>query len=229
MSYSPRIHSTPEDAVRERVREKVLVEGRTFLLDRPAGLDKAFDHPAVRSAYAADQYLPYWTDLWAAGRMLAKVVLREPWAGRPEVLEVGCGLGLGGVAALAGGLRVTFADCAQTAVAFAAANARRNGFADFATLPLGLRSPPPGLTFPVVIGSDLMYEPRLVEPLAEFLAAVLAPGGVALITDPDRTSARTFRWAVGAVGLVAAPSFVRAGEPGGERVKGTLYRVTRMN
>lgn len=233
MPQEPRFHSTPADAVSDLVRETVVVEGRSFLLDRPAGLDKVFDHPAVRSAYAADEYIPYWTDLWAAARMLAKVVLREPWGkmatrlGRPpDVLEIGCGLGLGGIAALAKGLRVTFSDCDETAVGFAAANARLNGFTAFATLPVDLRSPPPGVTFPVVIGSDLMYEQRLVEPLAGFLKAVIAPDGVALITDPDRLSARSFRWAAGQAGLVAEPSFIRAGEPGGERVKGTLYRIT---
>jgi len=224
----PRIHATPTDAVSDTVRETVIVEGRKFLIDRPAGLDKVFDHPAVRSAYAADEYIPYWTDLWASARMLAKVILRERWAGRPEVLEVGCGLGLGGLAALARGLRVTFSDCDETAVGFAAANARLNGFTDFATLPLDLRSPPAGVTFPVVIGSDLMYEQRMVEPLAQFLKAVLAPGGVGLITDPDRLSARSFRWAARQAGLRTESSFVRAGEPGGERVKGTLYRVTHV-
>jgi predicted nicotinamide N-methyase len=229
---APRLHATPPDAVTELVREKVFVEGRTFLLDRPAALDKVFDHPAVRSAYAADEYIPYWTDLWAAARMLAKAVLREPWesfaariGNQPAVLEIGCGLGLGGIAALACGLTVTFSDCDETAVAFAAANARLNGFTDFSTLPLDLRCPPQGLMFPVVIGSDLMYEQRLVEPLARFLKAILAPDGLALITDPDRMSARSFRWAAGQAGLVAEPSFIRAGEPGGERVKGTLYRV----
>jgi predicted nicotinamide N-methyase len=243
----PRLHATPEAAVGDLVRETVHVEGRTFLIDRPAGLDKVFDHPAVRSAYAADEYIPYWTDLWAAARMLAKVVLREKWAvshgqwaekqvptahcpvSSAHCLEIGCGLGLGGIAALARGLQVTFSDCDETAVAFAAANARLNGFTDFAALPLDLRSPPAGLAFPVVIGSDLMYEQRLVEPLAHFLKAVLAPGGLALITDPDRMSARSFRWAAGQAGLVAEPSFVRAGEPGGDRVKGTLYRVTHSD
>lgn len=229
----PRFHATPDEAVADRVREKVTVEGRTFRLDRPAGLDKVFDHPAVRSAYAADEYIPYWTDLWAAARMLAKVVLREPWdklaarLGRPpEVLEVGCGLGLGGIAALSRGLRVTFSDCDETAVRFAADNARLNGLTDFATIPLDLRSPPAWAAFPVVIGSDLMYEQRLVEPLALFLKAVLAPGGVALVTDPDRMSARSFKWHCLQAGLDVDARFVRAGEPGGERVKGTLYRLT---
>ncbi len=230
----PRFHSTPADAVADRVREKVIVEGKTFVLERPAGLDKVFDHPAVRSAYAADEYIPYWTDLWAAARMLAKVVLKEPWTKHPlrangtvQVLEIGCGLGLGGVAALSRGLDVTFSDVDETAMMFAVVNAKLNGFRDFRTLPLDFRAPPEGAEYPVIIGSDLMYEERMVLTLATFLKATLAPLGTALITDPDRMCARSFRWVCGEVGLNIEPSFIRAGEPGGERIKGTLYRITQ--
>ena len=65
----PRLHSTPADAVRERVREKVRLDGRTVLIDRPSAGDKLFDHPAVRAAYADDEYVPYWSELWPAARM----------------------------------------------------------------------------------------------------------------------------------------------------------------
>ena len=195
----PRLHSTPPEAVKETVRETVLIDGRAFKIDRPGGSDLLFDHPAVRAAYAADEYIPYWAELWAAGRMLAKAVLREPWETYPrgrqlEALEVGCGLGLAGIAALSRGLRVTFSDIDELAVRFAAANARLNGFTDFATAAIDLRSPPPGLSVPVLLGADLLYEPRMVEPVVAFVGAVLAPGGVALIADPDRVSARPFQW-----------------------------------
>ncbi len=179
----------------------------------------------MRNAYAADEYIPYWTDLWAAGRMLAKVVLREDWSkhGR-DVLEIGCGLGLGGIAALACRLNVTFSDVDATAVRFALANAKLNGHANAQGLPLDLRSPP-DLRFPVILASDVMYEQRLVEPVATFIKAVLAPGGTAFVTDPDRYSSRSFKWVCGEAGLAVVTSFVRAGEPGGERTKGTLYRL----
>ena len=92
---------TPADALGEVVRERVIVEGRTFVLARPTDGDRLLDHPTVRSAFAADEYMPYWVDLWPAARMLAKVILRETWAPGTEALEVGCGLGLPGVVALA--------------------------------------------------------------------------------------------------------------------------------
>ncbi len=83
------------------------------------------------------------------------------------------------------------------------------------------------MKYPVVIGSDLMYEERLVGALVSVLEAVLAPGGVCLIADPDRLPARVFRWKLEEAGYSVTPDFARAGEPGGERTKGTIYRVRR--
>jgi len=229
---TPRIHSTPSEAVRERLREKAFIDGRTFLLERPDGSDSLFDHPAVRAAYAADDYIPYWADLWPAARMLAKAVGREPWdthagGGQLHALEIACGLGLPGIAALARGLRVTFSDIDELALEYAAGNARRNGFTDFDTVAIDLRSPPAGLQFGVILGADLLYDEKLVGPVVAFLSAALTPGGVALLADPDRVAAKSFAHECRVVGLAVEKAFARAGEPGGERTKGTIYRVRR--
>jgi predicted nicotinamide N-methyase len=226
---TPRYHATPAEAIGELIRETVLIGDRVFEIERPANPDALFDHPWVRSAYAADGYTPYWATLWPSSRMLAKAILREPWKAhsRPlRVLEVGCGVGLAGIACLACGLEVVFTDVDATALEFAATNARRNGFtAGFATRLLDLRCPPEDAKYPVVIAADLMYEERLVDPLVELLAKVLAPGGVCLVADPDRPAARLFRWKVEEAGYSVRTHFARAGEPGGERTRGTLYRI----
>jgi hypothetical protein len=65
----------------------------------------------------------------------------------------------------------------------------------------------------------------LVSPLVGLLRAVLAPGGVCLIADPDRTAARIFKWKLQEAGYDVTTELIRAGEPGGERTKGTLYRI----
>ncbi len=224
----PHFHATPLEVVSETTRETVFIENHTFRLERPADNDKLLDHPWLRSAYAADKYVPYWASLWPSARMLAKAVLRESWDQYPQpvrVLEVGCGLGLAGIACLARGHAVTFSDLDQTALTFADRNARLNGFTNFQTLPIDFRCPPTDVRYPVVIGSDLMYEERLVNPLVQFLAAVLAPGGVCLITDPDRFAARVFKWKLQEAGYDVSTELIRAGEPGGERTKGTLYRI----
>src|SRR5947208_7893328 len=116
------------------VREKVFVEDRTFVIARPSESDRLLDNPAVHTAFARDEYMPYWADLWPAARMLAKAILHETWTPGTEALEVGCGLGLPGIVALSVGLRVTFSDYDACALRFAADNARLNGFDDFRTL-----------------------------------------------------------------------------------------------
>ncbi|HEY1380195.1 MAG TPA: methyltransferase [Gemmataceae bacterium] len=243
--------ATPPDAIPKIVREKVILGEHAFLIDRPGESDDLLAHPAVRQAFAADEYLPYWADLWPAARMLAKAVLAEPWpevrGQRTEVrsqgaaggvltsdlcpltsaLEVGCGLGLPGIAALARGLRVIFSDYDATAVGFAANNARLNGLTNFVELPFDWRAPPADLAVDVVLASDLTYEARHVEPLVALVAKVLKPGGLCLWTDQDRPPAAALKAELGRLGWPVETKVARAGEPGGQRYKGTLYRIRR--
>jgi predicted nicotinamide N-methyase len=224
---TPRIHSTPAEAFGQRVRDQVAVSGRTFLFDRPAGLDHLFDHPAVRSAYAADEYIPYWADLWPAAVMLGEVVLAEPWEDRGdhlEALEFGCGLGVSGVCALSRGLHVTFSDVDEAAVQLAAQNARLNGFKHFETAAVDLRAKP-DRQYPVLLAADVCYEVRLTEAVAKFVKAALAPGGLALLTDTDRYSARSLRWLLEQEGLSVVITPMKAGPPNNVQ-KGYLYRIT---
>lgn len=228
---SPRIHSTPPEAFGRRVRDEVTIAGRTFLFDRPAGLDHLFDHPAVRSAYASDEYIPYWADLWPAAVMLGEVVMAEPWGDRGgplEALEFGCGLGVSGMVALSRGLHVTFSDVDDTAVQLAAANARLNGFTHFETAAVDLRAAPQR-QYPVLLAADVCYELRLTEAVAKFVKGSLAPGGLALLTDTDRYSARPLRWLLDQEGFDVAVTPMKAAAPQGTVQKGFLYRITHRD
>jgi SAM-dependent methyltransferase len=229
---APFFADTPLDAVRQTWRERVVVDGRTFLIDRPQESDKLLNHPVIQQANRIDDYMPYWPEIWPASRMLAKAILREPWEkhqlnnGEPlEALEIGCGLGVAGLAALARGLRVIFSDYDRTALEFAAANARLNGFRDFRCMALDWRHPPADLKAPIVLGADLLYEVRNIDPILALVREVLLPGGVCLLADPDRNPHAQFRQRLAESSLSCTMHMVRAGEPGGPRVKGTLYRI----
>jgi predicted nicotinamide N-methyase len=231
MSAEERIRQPPPPEVvlqslGPMVREDVVVGDKTFIIVRPGQSDRLLDHPAVLTAFAADEYMPYWADLWPAARMLAKAILREPWTPGQEALEIGCGLGLPGIAALSVGLRVTFSDYDATALRFAADNARLNGFEDFQLLQLDWRTPPTDSRFPVVLGSDLIYELRNVAPLVSLIKQMVHAQGVCLLTDQDRVPSYLLRETLTREGLTFTTQIMRAGEPGGRRLKGTLYRVT---
>jgi hypothetical protein len=81
------------------------------------------------------------------------------------------------------------------------------------------------LRVPVLLGADLTYETRNIDPLVSLIQKVLLPGGVCLLTDQDRTPAPLLREALGRAGLKYHQELMRAGEPGGYRVQGTLYRI----
>jgi predicted nicotinamide N-methyase len=224
-----RFPETPYEALGPLVQDNVVIGNHTFVIARPDESDRLIDHPAVKAAFAEDEYLPYWTELWPAARMLAKTILRASWPPGLEALEVGCGLGLPGIAALAMGLRVTFSDYDATALRFAADNARRNGFADFRLLQLDWREPPPDLRVPLLLASDLIYELRNINPLVALIKQVLPPDGVCLLTDQDRMPSYNLRDALIGEGLPFTTSILRAGAPRGRRVKGTLYRITKKS
>jgi len=209
------------------VRETAIVEGRHFLIERPGESDRLLNHPAVHDAFARDEYMPYWAELWPAARMLVKAILHERWSPGTPALELGCGLGLPGIAALSLGLDVIFSDYDPCALRFAERNAQLNGFPRVRTMQLDWRRPPTDLQAPVILASDLAYELRNVAPLVAFIKQVLLPGGVCLVTDQDRIPSHAFKESLKKEGLPFTTKMLRAGEPGGRRVKGTLYRITR--
>ncbi len=220
------LQETPREALGEIHRERVRIEDREFLLDRPADYDHLLNHPKVRQAFDADEFLPYWADLWPAARMLAKALVRanlSPAAG--PALEIGCGLGLPGIVALSLGLHVTFSDYDATALHFASANARRNGFTDFDLLHMDWRFPPTDRQFTLILASDLIYELRNVEPLVQLIETLLAPGGECLLTDTDRVPSQALRSRLAERGLPYTTTVMKAGDPNGRREKGTLYRI----
>ena len=110
----PAFVETPLHAVPDRQIERVIVDRFEFQVERPADSYALLDDPVVLEAHERDEYMPYWADLWPAARMLAKAVAKEDWShcprsgDKPVALELGCGLGVPGLTALARGLHCDF-------------------------------------------------------------------------------------------------------------------------
>ena len=148
----------------------------TLSLLRPAAPDALIDE----SAFARDEFLPYWAELWPAATALADALPTRLDGVR--VIELGCGLGVPALVAAARGAVVTATDWSSDAIELLARNAARNGLAVRAEV-RDWREPWPE-EFDLAIAADVLYEERNVEPLAERLCQLAPEAFVALAGRP---------------------------------------------
>jgi predicted nicotinamide N-methyase len=164
-----------------------LGDGRDVTVARPREPDALIDDAAFA---ARDEFLPYWAELWPSAVALTQVVARRHLHGR-RVLELGCGIGLPGIAAAMGGARVTLADWAPEAIAVARANAARNEV-EVEAVVCDWRAPDALVAagpWELVLLADVLYEERNVAALLPLLPRL---GREILLADPERDTAEEF-------------------------------------
>ena len=164
---------------------------RTLKLTVPDRPDALLEDPEVLAANGRDDYMPYWAYLWPAAIHMSKAVMKADWPTGTRVLELGCGVGLVGVAARANGCRVVMTDYDAKSVVVAQHNARLNGFDDVEARELDWRVPPKE-TYPVILGCDLLYEQRNLLPILDLLEVMLEPGGICWMGDGGRNVSHQF-------------------------------------
>lgn len=167
--------------------EVIPLAGRELRLTIPADPDRLLDHPEVLRENRENDYMPYWGYLWPAAREMARLVQQAEWSPGTRVLELGCGCGLIGLAALAEGMQVTFSDNRPEALQLSSFNARQNALLSFELLLLDWLNPPAVAPFPRVIASDVLYERKFHAPLLSLIPVVTQPGGEFWIGDPGRS------------------------------------------
>jgi predicted nicotinamide N-methyase len=169
-----------------------VVGGRSFRLFTPTDPDAFLDHLEPPTADAQPHFAdPYWAKLWPAAPLLAEAVLHNPPPPGTRTLELGCGSGLVGTAALASGLEVTFSDYVPLAVELALENAARNGFSQAKGLVLDWRQPG-SEQFELILAADVTYDRTNLDPLLDVCDKMLAPGGEAWFGDAGRSPAEDF-------------------------------------
>jgi predicted nicotinamide N-methyase len=155
--------------------DELVVAGVRLRLLRPSSPEELIDE----DAFAADEFLPYWAELWPASRALAEAL---PDVSGVRVVELGCGLGLPSLVASAKGAVATATDWSQDAVALLRENAARNGLAVRAEV-RDWREPWDE-RFDLALAADVLYERRNVEPVLERLRELAPISLVALAGRP---------------------------------------------
>ncbi len=188
-----------EEGLGERYRLKENrfdIAGRELLIysvgNSEEMLDRLIEAGPAAPAYR-DERIPYWAEVWPSAAALSAFVLGAPGilAGA-RAIEIGCGLGLAGVAAMAAGAEMLFTDYEPDALRFVQLNALLNLGRLPSTLAMDWRRPGVDGRFDVVLASDVAYEKRSFAPLIRTLEAVVSPTGVALVAEPGRAIAEGF-------------------------------------
>ena len=174
------------DPWRDLAEEAVDVGGRKLRIICPRDSETLLDE----EAFEREEFLPYWAQLWPSAVVLARIAASSGCAGR-RVLELGCGLGLPSIAAALAGADVLATDWSPHAVAFAAANASRNG-ATLRTALCSWKEPAALLAeapWDLVLAADVLYEQRNVVQLLDLLPRLVDGSGEIWIADPGRRPA----------------------------------------
>ena len=167
---------------------ELVVRDEPVVLLRPASADALISE----ADFAVDDRLPYWADVWPSSTVLAGHVRDMPGAGR-TLLELGCGLGLVATAATRAGFDVLATDYYEDALRFAELNVERNAGRPLRAMHLDWRALPDELPrFDVIVASDVLYELKYAELVADVLARALKPDGEGWVADPGRIASGPF-------------------------------------
>jgi predicted nicotinamide N-methyase len=202
--------------------------GRPVILSGPADPDSLLGEPRTEERFDTDHYMPYWSDLWPASVGLADYLLAShlhPTGGHNAAVELGCGLGLAGVAAGKLGWRVIFTDYDADSLTYATHNAASNGLRDFEARLLDWRRPPDDLRADLLLGADVIYEKRHHDALLACTRGILREGGIAIFADPHRDGAKGFEDAARRAGLSISVGRWADRQSGGQEIAMNLYFV----
>jgi predicted nicotinamide N-methyase len=178
--------------------ERVIgIRGTDYRFWCPPDIDALIDE----EAFAADERIPYWANVWESALVLAEeIAMMDP--GGFRFLELGCGLGLPAIVAARRGFTATATDYEEAALEGVRYNADRNGASALAVQLLDWRRIPADFgKFDLVVAADVLYEKHHAQSLAAVITHTLAAGGRALVADPGRARAVELEPACRAAGL----------------------------
>ena len=202
---------------------EIPLAGRIVTIHHPRNADALIDE----EAYAIDERLPYWADLWPSARVLAERVAAMAPLDR-RFLELGCGAGLVSVAAAIAGFAVTATDYYDDALRFTALNVLANTGSLIDTRAADWRRFPHDLgRFELVVASDVLYEREYATLIAAAIDRTLTARGTAVIADPGRLAAPEFVDQARERGMIAGVTERVPFEAGEVRQTIDLYEIRR--
>ena len=152
------------------------IAGQTFRFATPQTIDRFIDLADITHDF------PLWAKIWKASWLLAENVAGQPPDATQKILEIGSGIGVVGVVASRFGHDITLSEYNAHALNFAAANLCLNQCRDVKIQKLDWRHPDLKETYDWIIGSEVLYHERDLEPLLNLFRKYLKPDGHITLT-----------------------------------------------
>lgn len=199
--------------------------GRAWRLARLGNLEDLWN--AMGEDNFDEDHIPYWTELWPSSMALASwLAMRQNEIRDQLCLEIGCGLGFTALVANWLGAKVVGMDNEMEALKYCRLNAVMNKVEKARWIATDWRKPAfrPKI-FRFIWGSDILYEKRFMQPVANLLGRLLSPEGAAWFAEPGRRIFDAFLaeiddrgWSMRQVFTLPIRGFALAGERAQARV-----------
>lgn len=169
---------------------KIPLAEREIRIWRPVNAE-SYILNTTQAEFGEEERLPYWAMLWPACIALAEEFAVATNLNGKSLIELGAGLGVPAISAATSGASVMATDWYNEALEFIRESATANAVTVHAKF-LDWRFPPNLPQFDVVAGADLLYERRNHEVILDLLDRLVAPGGMAIFSDPKRHMSADF-------------------------------------
>jgi predicted nicotinamide N-methyase len=163
--------------------EPLTVRGRQFRFLHLSDIEPLIKGKDI---FADISDFPFWVKIWESSVVLADFMARVPADPGQRILELGAGLGVAGIAAAGFGHRVTITDYDDEILDFSRVSAAVNGCEGVLQQRLDWLEPEKLGVFDIIIGSEILFNPRFFIPLLNVLEMYLAPNGVVYLAHDRR-------------------------------------------
>ncbi len=136
----------------------------------------------------SEDRISFWWGVTTSSIALSEEILKKGNLSKLDVLELGSGIGLSGIAAALAGARVVFSDYVQDALEHCRTNCELNldslETVDF--MRLDWENPGELTRFHMIIGAEILYDYFFHSSLIRILNGALKPGGLVILADRKR-------------------------------------------
>jgi predicted nicotinamide N-methyase len=153
--------------------------------------DAVLDHCAEIYPNDTDM-IPYYADLWPSAEALGQHLVENfTTLSDCRIIELGCGLGLPSIICAKLGAEVIASDFHPYNRRGFERNAAENGVPQITYTQMDWEFPAYHKKFDMVIGSDLLYEPKQIATLTNCVDYIIKDNGIFILADPGRDHIQT--------------------------------------